>query len=184
VELIVIRHPRPLGGDGICYGRSDLPVAPHELAAVHAALPALPAGAPVFSSTLRRCAGLARLLSPQPVFDARLAEMDFGAWELCDWGDIARAEVDAWAADVVHYRPGGGENVLDVATRVAAAMAAIAGCGAAHAVVVCHAGTMRLMAALAGGAPVEDAALAAAAVPHHVAYGGVLRLAMVARQRG
>ena len=44
-------------------------------------------------------------------FDARLAELDFGHWEMQSWDGIPRAEVDAWAADVAHYRPGGGESV-------------------------------------------------------------------------
>lgn len=46
--------------------------------------------------------------------------MGFGAWEMRAWNAIPRAEVDAWAADLLHYRPDGGENVLDMACRVAA----------------------------------------------------------------
>jgi alpha-ribazole phosphatase len=180
VELILVRHPRPLVAEGRCYGRSDLPVDPDALARVHAALQAggLPGNAAVFSSPLRRCAGLARLLSANVVFDAGLAEMDFGRWELRSWNDIARAEVDAWASDLPHYRPGGGESVLDVAQRVAGALSTIRRHGGERAVVVCHAGTMRLLATLADGTPPEQAALAAAATPHRIGYGEVLRLAV------
>ncbi len=178
MELILVRHPRPLAADGICYGRADLAPDPAELARVHAMLAAagLPGGAPLFSSPLRRCADLARLLSPDVLLDPNLAEMDFGNWEERSWQDIPRAEVDAWAADLLHYRPGGGESVLAVARRVAAAMGAIRRHGSERAVVICHAGTMRLAATLAGGAPLEQAALAAAASPHRIAYGEMLRL--------
>jgi len=174
MELILVRHPRPLVDAGICYGSSDLPVAQDELTRVHQSLQ-LPR-APVFSSPLQRCAALARRLSADVVFDANLAEMDFGSWEGRVWDDIPRADVDAWAADLLHYRPGGGETVLEVATRVAAAVDAIRRHGAPTGIVVCHAGTIRLITALASGAPLAEAALAAAATPHRIAYGAVTRV--------
>jgi alpha-ribazole phosphatase len=178
VQLILVRHPRPLAADGICYGRSDLPADPDELARVLAALRggALPGEAAVFSSPLQRCAGLARQLSGSTILDPDLAEMDFGAWEGRHWNDIPREEIDAWAADLLRYRPGGGESVLEVARRVASALAAIRRHGGERAVVICHAGTMRLAARLADGTPLEQAALAAAAHPHRIGYGEALRL--------
>jgi alpha-ribazole phosphatase len=178
MELILVRHPHPVGADGICYGRSDLPADPDELAKVCNALRSagLPGNAPVFSSPLRRCADLARRLSANVAFDANLAEMDFGQWERRSWNDIPRAEVDGWAADLAHYRPGGGESVLDVARRVALALATIRQHGSGSAVVICHAGTMRLLSALADGTTPEQAALAAASRAHRIGYGEVLRL--------
>jgi alpha-ribazole phosphatase len=178
MELILVRHPRPVVADGICYGRSDLAADPAELARVHAALRAggLPGDCPVFASPLRRCADLARLLSDDVIFDADLAEMDFGCWEGRGWNDIPRAEVDAWAADLPGYHPGGGESVLEVARRVANALERIRRHGGPRAVVVCHAGTMRLFATLADGTPPELAATAAAGKAHRIGYGEVLRL--------
>lgn len=176
MELILIRHPRPLVDTGICYGSSDLPVTQEELTRVHQSLQ-LP-HAPVFSSPLQRCAALARLLSADVTFDASLAEMDFGRWEGRTWDDIGRAEVDAWAADLLRHRPGGGETVLEVAARVAAAIGTIRRHRLPTAIVVCHAGTIRLIAALAAGAPLPEAALAAAATPHRIAYGAVMRVSL------
>jgi alpha-ribazole phosphatase len=183
VELILIRHPRPLVADGICYGGSDLDVAADEVARVHAALRAagLPGDVPVHSSPLLRCMRLARLLTAAPILDPDLAEMRFGRWERRSWNDIPRAEVDAWAADLLRYRPGGGETVLEVAQRVARALARIRASGAERTIVVCHAGTIRLLAALARQLPLEEAALAAAAAPHAIGYGDVLRLALDAK---
>jgi alpha-ribazole phosphatase len=173
MTLYLVRHPQPNVAPGLCYGASDVPVTGTELARVHAGL-ALPSGLPVYASPLRRCALLAERLAPGRVtLDARLAEMNFGAWELRPWSDIPRADVDAWAADLLHYRPGGAENVLDVARRV---QAFVADLRAPSALIVCHAGTIRLLTALHGGAPLEQAALDAAQTPHRIGYGQLVVL--------
>ena len=177
MPLHLVRHPQPLVAPGLCYGRTDLAVAPAETARVSAALAtALPAGAALFSSPLQRCLDLARALDggAGPTVDARLAELDFGSWEMQPWERIARADIDAWAADMVHYRPGGGESVLQMAERVGAFyadLAALAPCGA---IIVCHAGTMRLLAECGRGATPRLMAQRAAACPHRIAYGGLL----------
>lgn len=179
MRLILVRHPQPLVAAGICYGSTDLEVAPAELARTLAALaPRLPAGLPVYSSPLRRCAGLAAGLSANPIFDARLVEMHFGGWEMRAWDDIARADVDAWAADLANYQPGGGESVLRMAARIAAFHADLQRQlgGDGEAIVICHAGAMRLLSACHAGLPPPEMALQAARAPHHIAYGGILIL--------
>ncbi|WP_374011281.1 histidine phosphatase family protein [Massilia sp. Se16.2.3] len=163
---------------GLCYGSSDVEADEAQAMQVHAALRAqgLPGSMPVYASPLRRCAELARRLGPAPVFDARLSEMDFGSWEMRSWDAIPRAEVDAWAADLLRYRPGGGESVLQVAERVAAFRRDLRARGHAQALVLCHAGTIRLLSALQGGQSLEMAALQAASTPHQVGYGEVILL--------
>ena len=174
MRLLLVRHPRPEVDPGLCYGRSDVAAKGADLLRVRATLPT---GLPTWSSPLQRCASLARALNPPQLrFDARLAEMDFGAWELRSWDDIPRIEVDAWAADLLHYRPGGGESVLDVARRVAAFLSDLYKEGHAEALVVCHAGTIRLLRALHTGLPLEAAALEAARTPHRIGYGEILAL--------
>ena len=178
MRLYLVRHPTPDVPAGRCYGSTDLPVLDADIEPVLAKLinQGLPGAMPVYASPLQRCARLARGLSPAPTFDARLAEMDFGAWELRRWDDIPLTEIDAWAADLVHHAPGGGETVLQVARRVAAFLEALRRQRTASAIVVCHAGTMRLLAALRDHESVEAAALQAAATPHRIDYGGVLTL--------
>lgn len=174
MRLLLVRHPRPDVDPNICYGRSDVAVDNDDLLRVCATLPA---GLPTWSSPLTRCASLARALDPPQLrFDARLAEMDFGAWELRSWDSIPRVEVDAWAADLLHYRPGGAESVLEVARRVAAFRDDLHQEGHAEALVICHAGTIRLLRALHTGLPLEAAALEAARTPHRIAYGEMLVL--------
>ena len=116
-----------------------------------------------------------RLSRAAPRIDPRLVEMDFGSWEMRRWDDIARAEIDAWAADLVHYRPGGGDSVLRMAQRVAGFYADLQR-QQADAIVVCHAGTIRLLAACHAGLAPADAALQAARTPHAIAYGAALTL--------
>jgi alpha-ribazole phosphatase len=183
VKLHLIRHPRPDIAPGICYGASDVPVPEAELARVHAALTAagVPGMRPVVSSPLRRCAELARRLAPRSLrLDPRLAEMDFGAWELRPWDAIPRHEIDAWAADLLGCRPGGAENVLDVAHRVAAGLADLRDepAGEPEVVVICHAGTIRLLSEIVSGmqtgVTLDEAALRAAQTPHQIAYGAVV----------
>lgn len=185
MRLILVRHPRPEIAPGLCYGRSDVAVAAGETERVHQALLAsgLPRSLPVYASPLRRCAALAQALTVParaPTFDPRLVEMDFGDWEMRSWDAIPIAEVDAWAADLLRYRPGGGECVLDVARRVDAfrrdLLAAGHAEGHAAALVVCHAGSMRLLHALHGGRALHEAALDAARTPHRIGYGEMLLL--------
>jgi alpha-ribazole phosphatase len=147
--LHLIRHPPPLVTPGICYGRLD--VAAENAMPVAAALRAeLPPGLPVWTSPLARCRMLAEALHASPTVDERLAEMDFGVWEGRAWDAIARAELDAWAADVAGYAPPGGESPLAVQRR---ALAFVAGLEVPEAVVVTHAGVMRTLVAHARKLP-------------------------------
>ena len=182
MRLILVRHPAPQVTSGTCYGRSDVAVALHEMAKVRASMQvALPAGVPLYASPLRRCAELAAALAHElPAsglhFDARLAEMDFGAWEMQPWHAIPRADIDAWAADMAHYRPGGGENVLAMATRIDAFLHDLLREPHETAVIICHAGTIRLLCALHAGLPLEETALLAATSAHKIAYGAAISL--------
>jgi alpha-ribazole phosphatase len=173
MRLFLIRHPRPQVASGVCYGQSDLPIADGELTRVLGALAGrLPAEAPVLSSPLQRCRQLAEALAPGRVgCDARLMEMNFGAWELTRWTDIARVDIDAWAADPAGFRPGGAESLTEMAERIAAFAAELTAGGGDAAVLVCHAGSMRLLRALTRGLAPADAAREAAATPNAIGYG-------------
>lgn len=175
MRLYLIRHPQPEVAAGVCYGRSDLSVpVQRALDAASALAPRLPRDAVLWSSPAARCAALAEYLASAlgttVRYDARLLEMDFGAWEMQPWDAIARAEVDAWAADTVGYRPGGGERVLDVAERVKSFHDGLKTDGR-DAVLVCHAGVIRLLLAALAHHDIADIASAAARAPHRIAYG-------------
>jgi len=191
MRLFLVRHPKPDIREGICYGRSDIAVAPDEQARVFARLQSmLPQKAALYASPARRCTGLANDLamtvslavspavsSTQPTLDARLWEMHFGTWEMQAWSDIPRAEVDAWAADMAGYRPGGGESVLQVAHRVREFFDYLVErtSPAADVIIVCHAGTIRLLRECASSRSTEEMALQAARATG-IAYGELVVL--------
>ena len=177
MRLFLLRHLPPLVAPGVCYGRTDLATDPAaQIMALPSLRAALPPNAPIYSSPLQRCAVLAAALGGPVTLDARLAELDFGAWEMQAWDDISRAGIDAWAADVAHYRPGGGDSVQDMAGRIASFYADLQQARVREAVVVCHAGAIRLLMARAAGMDVPAMAQSAAAHPHRIAYGEIVLL--------
>jgi alpha-ribazole phosphatase len=154
VSLILVRHTRPVGGEGLCYGRRDLAPGADLEAAADALAAALPEFRAVATSPRARCRLLAERLAAlrglaAPTVDARLAEIDFGAWEGLAWDAVPRGELDAWAADLMHARPHGGESVAMLAARVGAALAEWRH-AAGSVLVVTHAGVVRAARAIAG----------------------------------
>ncbi len=150
MRLHLIRHPKPSIEPGICYGQLEIS-AKIEIAEVARLRAELPPGLPVWSSPLLRCRHLAEQLHPQPIIDARLAEMNFGDWEGRPWGEIPRHELDAWAADIAGYAPPGGESPRLMQERARQAIARI---NVPEAVVVTHAGVIRVL--LAGWLDLDD----------------------------
>jgi alpha-ribazole phosphatase len=156
MKLALIRHPRALVADGVCYGRLDLALHPDGIAS----LPALCAGLRGFRATAlwtspaRRCMAVAEALAPllalPPIADTRLLELDFGAWEGVAWDDIDRAELDRWAAAPLAFAAPGGETGAALVARVASFVAELRDQGG-DAVVVSHGGVLRLMPALLRG---------------------------------
>ncbi len=168
MDLILIRHPAVAVDAGVCYGRSDVPLAgtaTDGAAALAQRLTAWRVDSPriVLTSPLSRCESVAHTwaanIGAACRSDPRLAEMDFGAWEMQRWDAIERAQLDAWAADLTHARPHGGESVAQFTARVQSWLDDL--CIEAMSFeqtpmcVVTHAGVMRVVAALALGLPVE-----------------------------
>lgn len=182
MRLYLVRHPQPEIEPDTCYGSADIDVAAAQREQVCAALLAsLPKDAVLYSSPLRRCADLARQLASgfdncEVIIDARLVEMDFGDWELRLWSDIPRAEIDAWTEDVVAYRPGGGESVLEMAKRVLAFRKDLLSGAHQSAVVICHAGTIRVLLACQRQLPLMEMARYAALDQRKFGYGEVLAI--------
>lgn len=149
--LHLIRHPPPQIAEGTCYGHLDMPALGVESAAERLR-GLLPAGLPVYCSTLARCRQLAEALHPAPLPDPRLKEMHFGEWEGRRWDDIDVALLDAWADDVAGYAPPGGECGWQVLARAQAFLNELT---ADEAVLVTHAGVMRALLAHWQGVPAD-----------------------------
>jgi alpha-ribazole phosphatase len=157
VQIVLIRHPRPRIAAGVCYGASDVPLAEPAIRVATRLRPLLDAEAPIFSSPLRRCHELATCLAAHfpagPVIDARLAEIDFGEWEMQSWDAIGGAALDAWAAAPIDYRPPGGESPRAALTRALEFIETIQGSGLPAATLITHGGIMRLLAGHWQGLP-------------------------------
>lgn len=146
MQVVLIRHPRPRVAGGVCYGASDLPLAEPAIDAALRLRPLLDPTAPVFTSPLRRCAELAAHLATEPTIDARLAELDFGDWEMRPWDAIGAVALDTWAADPFGFAPPGGESPRQALERALAFIATLCDAGLPSATLVTHAGIMRLLA--------------------------------------
>jgi alpha-ribazole phosphatase len=118
MDLILIRHPKTVVPDGVCYGSSDVEPHPDHLARDAARIaPVLPKDARITASPQQRAQRLAAHFGT-PETDPRLVEMDFGAWEMQRWDALPRAEIDSWADDLTGYTPPEGESLGAVAARV------------------------------------------------------------------
>lgn len=149
-----MRHPAPDIAPGLCYGRLDVGLSPAghaALAAMRTTLAAAGIGT-VVTSPARRCLLLAQAITPTPIIDPRLQELDFGAWEGMPWDAVPRAALDAWAADPLAFAPPGGETGAALIERVQRAVTALLTAGD-DCIIITHGGPLRLLPALLRGEP-------------------------------
>ena len=155
MRVVLVRHPAPLIEAGVCYGRLDLPLHPDADIERLARDPLLAGSERVWTSPSRRCREVAErmaaALSVPLTADPRLMELDFGDWEGKPWDDIARADLDRWAADPLGFRVPGGESGAELIARVKDFYTGLA----RDCIVVSHGGPLRVLAALLRGAAVD-----------------------------
>jgi alpha-ribazole phosphatase len=127
MELMFVRHTEVGVPKGVIYGRTDVPVADSFVQDRELVRDRIrrfwPDGhTQIVSSPATRCRQLSDFLGPAATFDDRLWEVGFGAWEMRQWNDVDRSELDAWMADFVTVRPPSGalpgEHLGDLAARV------------------------------------------------------------------
>ena len=187
MELILVRHPAVAVEPGICYGQSEIPLAEPAEAFVAGLLPRLAhlsAATPqrIDTSPLSRCTSVAAQLASLRGLplreDSDLMELNYGRWEMRKWETVERAELDAWAADLEHGRPHGGESATMLAARANRWLTrAVADCAPAAAILaVTHAGVMRMLASCLTGESLADS------LRRPLAYGALCRFVGVAGQ--
>ena len=120
-DIYLLRHTQVDVPSGLCYGRSEVPLAASADTDIDTALERLPAQARaaehVIASPSSRCLRLANTLSRSARTDMRLQEFNFGAWEGRRWHHSPALQIAIWSANVAHVRAPGGENLRDVAKR-------------------------------------------------------------------
>ncbi len=165
MRIFLIRHPEPVGAKGLCYGRTDLPVAPDRLeSAVSSLRRRLPNRLDaIWTSPLSRCLAVASALSDllaesgrRLLVDERLMEVDFGDWEASRWDDVDRVAFDRWATDYVHRRPPAGESWAEVQGRVRSFLEELRTLPYEAVGLVSHAGVIRSVLSLVLGVPLES----------------------------
>jgi len=169
--ILLLRHTRPAAADGRCYGRTDLAPGPDLAAAARAIARRLGPVDRIVSSPLLRCRRLASLLARRLRVPLRLdpdwRELDFGAWEGLPWEAVPRAELDAWAADLLHARPHRGESVAMLLARTRRALGRLRATRG-RTLAVTHAGPIRAALFAASGR--------AEAWQRPVAFGEIVRI--------
>jgi alpha-ribazole phosphatase len=157
-RFALLRHPKPAIAPGLCYGRSDLGLAPEGHAAIAPIVADLAHFAPtaIFTSPALRCRLLADAIGAAhhlaPRIDPLLHEIDFGSWEGRAWDDIPRADLDRWAADPFGFAPPGGESGAAVLARVSTFATQLRD-SEGTIVIVSHGGPLKLLIPLLRGDP-------------------------------
>jgi alpha-ribazole phosphatase len=158
--LYLIRHTAPDIAPGICYGQLDIGLKDSFETEANTVMRLLPPFDLIITSPLLRCKKLAEHLARAHHCtmhtDARLMEKHFGLWEGRDWRDIARCEIDAWAADIMGYAPEGGESAQQLMLRVQDFMGDLAKLPQRNTVLITHGGTLRAMLAQLADIPLTN----------------------------
>jgi alpha-ribazole phosphatase len=161
MEIILVRHTTPSVSKGVCYGQTDLDVTDgfeDEREVVLSKILALKSGekqAVIHASPLMRCAKLAHFLGAKldaiVHFEARLMELNFGAWENRAWNDLPQDDLMLWMNDFVTACPPDGESYETLNERVFTFLKTLQVVDNQCVVLVTHAGVMRALMAHAEG---------------------------------
>jgi alpha-ribazole phosphatase len=117
MEIHLIRHTAVHNPENLCYGFAEMPLrssCPEDFKKLD-----LDQDFDlVISSPAQRCCLMAEYFKFNYSTDERLREMNFGDWEFKKWTEIPEEEIDPWYKDFVNVRASGGENLLEMQTRV------------------------------------------------------------------
>lgn len=153
--MIFLRHATTDAGRGLCYGQTDVGLGPGAETEMAAAVAAVGPVRRIYASDLWRCRVLAeqiaRRCNVKPVYDRRLREYHFGAWEGRPWTDIPRSESEPWTVNLWGASPPGGETFAALHDRVKDALSQIPD----GALIVSHAGVIRAARMILTGASFE-----------------------------
>lgn len=117
MEIHVIRHTAVENPENLCYGFAEIPLRKN-FTEDFKTLEIDRDYDVIISSPSQRCRLLADFLKFDYQTDERLREMNFGNWELKKWTDIPEEEINPWYKDFIHVKASGGENLLEMQTRV------------------------------------------------------------------
>lgn len=117
MEVHLIRHTVVDNPENLCYGFAEMPLRKEYLADFDS-LNLDQDFDLVISSPAQRCRLLAEYFKLNYSTDERLREMNFGNWELKKWTEIPEEEINPWYKDFINVKASGGENLLEMQSRV------------------------------------------------------------------
>jgi broad specificity phosphatase PhoE len=152
----VVRHGQTAANArGLLLGRADPDLDDEGRAQARCLAAALPEGAVVVSSPLRRCVATAAAVDAGHAVDDRFVELDYGAWDLTPADRLGPELWASWRSDP-HLRPPGGETLVELARRVHDGLADwVAAAGERDLVVVTHVSPVKAAVAWALGVGME-----------------------------
>ena len=123
----------------------------------------------VYTSPLSRCVRLVEYGGyADAVRDARLLELNFGAWEMQRYEEIRDPRLEAWYTDYLHVPATGGESFTDQLHRVSAFLDELRRESFRRVALFTHGGVIACAQVYAGAVPLEKAF---SGVP---SYGGIV----------
>ena len=156
MDLILVRHGDVEAAPGLCLGQTDAPLSASGFGAVQQLAATWTQGAPrfLFSSDLKRAQQAAQIFAArfaiEPLFDARLREVNLGDWDGKRWEDVMRSDAaryEHWSANWVIQEAPGGESFADAIRRTGAWLASVL--SSTHdedtVLAVAHAGSIRAL---------------------------------------
>lgn len=158
MEIYLIRHTTPDISKEICYGQSDIALAPTFHEEAKSILKELPKSVEkVYTSPLKRCIQLAEVI-PHKILEevSQLREMNFGDWELKRWNDIPESELNPWMENFVHEQVPNGESMQMLADRVVGWYLGLQ-FDVGKVAIVTHAGPLRILLSHINQTPLEEA---------------------------
>jgi alpha-ribazole phosphatase len=121
MNLYLIRHTKVDVKPRVCYGQTDVDVAPtftEEAQKVKEEIQDIPF-CKIYSSPLKRCQKLSEFLFADKItFDDRLMELNFGNWEMQEWDKITGSEYHKWMNDYIETPCLNGESFRELHKRV------------------------------------------------------------------
>lgn len=157
MELYLIRHTTPQVDKDICYGQTDLDLAPTfdaEASNIHQKFEQ-PLDY-IFSSPLKRCSKLAKSFNVKVQEESRLMELSFGDWEMKKWKNISQPAVNQWMENYITQGPSNGESYEQLKTRVVEIFKGIISQNRKSTGIVTHAGPIRAILSYVLNLPLKD----------------------------
>lgn len=123
MKITLIRHIKTTAPKGLCYGQTDVTL-PLDFKNEHRKLADQLKNNTydaIYASPLQRCALLAKEIAGEHpiIYDDRLKELNFGAWENKMWKDIEKlSESKAFFENYIQVSPPKGESFKQMIDRI------------------------------------------------------------------